>query len=232
MHKRDFPTTPIYFSVPIPPLPPQYFSSHNTVVKATERKSFYEHACYSLGLAHLFLGQGSSRILAGGDDSWCSLRMVWCNYIPRIFIVQTDTGRKHPELMSKPRQHCCCEWRCPEGAPWPGRCPIMPALRRGVAGTGAVWAAAAPSPGLAPQKPTWEFLHPWTGSEGEVVVFPLGISAQRQVTVGQRQHQGCCTGCSRILSPASITPPIFKCISKSKLKSINKVLICQKETVG
>ena len=96
MHKHDFPTTPIYFSVPIPPLSPQYFSSYNTVAKATERKSFYEHASYFLSLVPLFLGQGSSRILAGGDDNWCSLRMVWYNYIPQIFIVQTNMDLKYP----------------------------------------------------------------------------------------------------------------------------------------
>lgn len=55
MHKRDFPTTPIYFSIPIPPLSPQCFSS-NTVAKATERKPLYEQACYFLSLAHLGAG--------------------------------------------------------------------------------------------------------------------------------------------------------------------------------
>lgn len=102
VHKRDFPTTPIYFSVPIPSPSPQYFSSHNTVAKATERKSFYEHACHFLSLVRLFLGQGSSGILAGGDDSWCSLRMVWCNYTPQLFIVQPDTGQKYPGWRQNP----------------------------------------------------------------------------------------------------------------------------------
>lgn len=43
------------------------------------------------------------------------------------------------------------------------------------------WAATALSSCLAPHQPMWGFLHPWTKTEGKLVVFPVGISARRQV---------------------------------------------------
>lgn len=90
-------------------------------------------------------------------------------------------GPEIPRLMSKPWQHWCYEKQHPAGAPQPGQCHSVPALCCGVAGNGVAWAARALSSYLAPHQPTWDFLHPWTNTEGELVVFPPGISAQRQV---------------------------------------------------
>lgn len=161
MHESDFPTTPIYFFVPIPPLSPRYFSSHNTVAKATEIKSFYERACYFLSFVCLFLRQGSSRIVAGGNNSWCTLRIVWCNHIPGLFSSDRH-GSEIARLMSKPRQHWCHERKHPAGALRPGRCQSACSALWGGTGTGLILAAAAPSLCLALHQPMREFLHPWT----------------------------------------------------------------------
>lgn len=83
-----------------------------------------------------------------------------------------------PRLMLKPWQH---EKQHAVDAPQCGQCHSVPALCCGVAGTGVAQAATALSSCLASHQPMWDFLRPWTNTEAELVIFPLGISAQRQV---------------------------------------------------
>lgn len=103
--------------------------------------------------------------------------------------------------------------------------------RCGVAGTGVAQVGTALSSCLASHQPIWDFLHPWTHTEGELVIFPLGISAQRQVN-----HQA--EAVLRILHRLQSHPvprldhaSNFQGSLKIQMKT-NKVLIFQKETVG
>lgn len=83
--------------------------------------------------------------------------------------------------MSKPRQHWCHERKHPAGALWPGRCQSVPAPHCRVAqGPGRFW-QQQPRPCVwLCTSPCGSFCTPGQGSEGEPVVYPLGISAQRQ----------------------------------------------------
>lgn len=101
-----------------------------------------------------FLGQGSSRILAGDDDS----AVWWFGVVTHLSF----------SLFSLTRvRNTQDDVKTPADTPWAGSCP---SVRCGVARTKVVWVAAAPSPWLAPHQPMEEFLHP--------VFFPSGISTQ------------------------------------------------------
>lgn len=163
---------------------------------------------------------------------WHSLRIIWCNYTPHLFIVQTNMGQKYPGwcqnhdsigVMRSSTQQvphssgnvtvcllCAVGW---QGLGWLGQQQPCPHT----------WPHTSPRgifciPGQTLRE-SWWFSHRESLHRG-------------RLTITQRQFWEFCTGCNCILSPALITPPIFKDLSKSKWKPIHEVLICQKETVG
>lgn len=109
---------------------------------------------------------------------WHSLRTIWCNYTPHLFIVQTNMGQKYPGWCQNHDSIGVTRSSTQQVPHSLGNVTVCLLCAVGWQGLG--W--------LGQQQPcphTWPHTSPrgifWTNTEGELVVFPPGISAQRQV---------------------------------------------------